>query len=187
MLCDRGPLMLLQNLPRLSLTVRTRPSHRNQGILCLGNATFTCALGRSGAKAGKREGDGATPIGHFALKEVFFRPDRVAPPATFLPVMPLARDMGWCDDPDHPCYNRPVRLPFPASHEHLWREDHLYDIVVVLDYNLRPVIRSRGSAVFFHLARPGYRPTEGCVAVSERDMRRILRRCGPDTILSVEG
>src|SRR5690606_18279935 len=120
-------------------------------------------------------------------KEVFFRADRVARPVTRLPVRPLGPHMGWCDDPDHPRYNRLVPLPFSAGHERLWREDHLYDIVVVLDYNLRPVVRGRGSAVFFHLARPGYRPTEGCVAVSERDMRRILLQCRPGTVLRVDG
>jgi L,D-peptidoglycan transpeptidase YkuD (ErfK/YbiS/YcfS/YnhG family) len=94
-------------------------------------------------------------------------------------------DDGWCDDPQHRRYNRNVRLPFAASHERMWRDDELYDIVIEIGWNDRPAIRGRGSAVFAHLARPGYTPTEGCVALSRRDMVRLLPRIGPETRMDI--
>lgn len=145
------------------------------------------ALGRSGVSAHKHEGDGATPIGCFALRTVMFRPDRVAVPKTALPVRALARDDGWCDAPDHPSYNRLVKRPFAASHEELWRKDALYDVVVDLGYNDDPPVAGRGSAIFLHVARPDYGPTQGCVAVALDDLLWVLARCDRTTRLCVRG
>ncbi len=133
----------------------------------------------------KREGDGATPVGAWPLREVFYRPDRVARPRTRLPVTPLRRDDGWCDDPADRNYNRRVRLPYPAGHERLWREDHLYDLVVVLGYNDRPRACGKGSAIFMHLATRGFGPTEGCIALRETDLRRLLAAARSRTLVSV--
>lgn len=160
------------------LEVRALARDRTRGILRLGAITVPCALGRSGIVMRKREGDGATPAGRFALLHVYYRPDRGLPPATQLPIQPLTPDAGWCDDPAHPLYNRPVALPFAAGHEKMWRDDRLYDIVVVLDCNIAPAVRGKGSAIFFHIAREGYRPTEGCVAVAPEHMRLILSTIG---------
>jgi L,D-peptidoglycan transpeptidase YkuD (ErfK/YbiS/YcfS/YnhG family) len=159
---------------------------RRRGILVAGGAAFPCALGRAGVVAGKREGDGGTPRGLLPLIAVYYRPDRVRRPLTALPAVPIAPDDGWCDDPADPAYNRPVRLPFPASHERMWREDGLYDLVVVLGYNLARPVPGRGSAIFLHLAAPGFAPTAGCVAVTLPAMRRILARSGPGTTLLVD-
>ncbi len=167
------------------LTVRPRPANRRQGLLTLGPITIPCALGRSGIGVQKREGDGKTPAGRFELLKVYYRPDRIRRPQTALPGEPLTPTMGWCDDPKHPHYNLPVELPFAAGHEKMWRDDHLYDVVVVLDCNLHPVERGRGSAIFFHLARPDYGPTEGCVAVSNLDMLKILSRCGSGSVMEI--
>ncbi len=125
-------------------------------------------------RADKREGDGATPAGRMALRRVLYRADRTAPPAARVRVEPIAREDGWCDDPGHPDYNRQVRLPHPARHEALWREDGLYDIIGVLGWNDAPVERGRGSAIFLHIARADYAPTEGCIALDARDLRRVL-------------
>lgn len=144
-----------------------------------------CALGRGGVRADKREGDGATPVGRFPLRRVLFRPDRLAPPETRLPVLPIDPADGWCDDLAHPDYNRPVRRPFPASHEEMWREDGVYDVVVVLGHNDDPVVPGSGSAVFMHVARPGYEPTAGCVALALPDLLRLLRDCGPGDAVAV--
>ncbi len=144
-----------------------------------------CALGRGGVRADKREGDGATPVGAFALRSVMYRADRVAKPVTALPVRPLQPDDGWCDDPAHPAYNRPVKTPFAAGHERLWRDDALYDVVVELGFNDDPVEPGRGSAIFLHRAKAGYAPTEGCVALSLDDLLALLRDCGPDARLTV--
>ncbi|WP_247646130.1 L,D-transpeptidase [Labrenzia sp. VG12] len=164
--------------PAETLEVRALTRDRRKGLLRLGEITVPCALGRSGIVVRKREGDGATPAGRFALLHVYYRPDRGLPPATRLPLEPLSPAAGWCDDPGHPRYNRPIDLPFPASHEVMWRQDRLYDIVVVLDCNIAPAVPGKGSAIFFHIAREDYRPTEGCVAVAPEHMRLILSTIG---------
>ncbi len=145
-----------------------------------------CALGRGGVRADKREGDGATPAGVLPLRRVLYRPDRLAaPPATALPVAPIAPADGWCDDPAHADYNRPVRLPHPARCEHLWRDDGLYDLLAVLGHNDDPPRPHRGSAIFLHVAAPGYAATEGCVALALPDLHALLAACGPGSRLTV--
>jgi L,D-peptidoglycan transpeptidase YkuD (ErfK/YbiS/YcfS/YnhG family) len=144
------------------------------GRLLLGAQMFRCALGRSGVSGQKQEGDGATPAGLLPLRRVLYRADRTAIPRTSLPREPIAETDGWCDDAGHPDYNRLVTLPHPARCEELWRRDGLYDIVAVLGWNDAPVERGRGSAIFLHVARPGYAPTEGCIALAEADLRAVL-------------
>jgi L,D-peptidoglycan transpeptidase YkuD (ErfK/YbiS/YcfS/YnhG family) len=158
---------------------------RRRGLLVTGGAAFPCALGRTGPVVAKREGDGGTPVGTFRTLGAFYRPDRLPRPPTALPLRPLRPDDGWCDDPGSRSYNQWVSLPFAGSHERLWRDDHLYDVVIVLDYNLQYPRRGAGSAIFLHQARPGLPPTEGCVAVSPEAMRRLLFRIGPETRLTV--
>jgi len=150
-----------------------------------GGASFRCALGATGVTTAKREGDKATPAGRFPIRRVVYRADRVAPPRTALPVTPIGPQDGWCDDPGDPRYNRPVALPYPASHETLWRDDHVYDIVVELGYNDDPPVPGRGSAIFMHVARPGYAPTEGCVALALADLETVLAECGPGDTITV--
>ncbi|PTW63333.1 L,D-peptidoglycan transpeptidase YkuD (ErfK/YbiS/YcfS/YnhG family) [Breoghania corrubedonensis] len=170
---------------RSEIRVRSLAAPATRGRLTFGALTVACALGRAGISYNKREGDGLTPAGCYRLIEVRYRADRVARPATRLPVRIIRPDDGWCDDPGDGRYNRAIRLPCPASHERLWREDHLYDLLVILDHNRHPRIRGRGSAVFFHLARPGYRPTEGCVAVALDHMRRVLALSCPSTMMRI--
>jgi L,D-peptidoglycan transpeptidase YkuD (ErfK/YbiS/YcfS/YnhG family) len=158
---------------------------RRRGLLIVGGLPVPCALGRSGIARRKREGDGATPAGRLALVAVLYRPDRLRRPATRLPVLPLRPDSGWCDDASHRLYNREVRLPFRAGHERLWRADHLYDVVIVLDYNFLRPRRGAGSAIFLHLAASGFSPTEGCIAVAMPAMRRILAGACPDSFLDI--
>jgi L,D-peptidoglycan transpeptidase YkuD (ErfK/YbiS/YcfS/YnhG family) len=142
-------------------------------------------LGRSGVLVDKREGDGATPAGRFPLRRVFWRADRVAAPVTALPATPIAPDDGWCDDPADGAYNRPVRCPYPANHEAMWRDDHVYDVVVVIGHNDDPPIAGRGSAVFMHLTRPDRQPTAGCVALDRPDLLALLAMCGADATLDI--
>lgn len=153
--------------------------------LTIAGRTVRCAVGRGGIRPDKREGDGATPTGCFALRRVLYRPDRGPRPATELPVTPIAPTDGWCDAPDDTHYNKPVRLPHPASAEALWRNDSLYDLVVVLGHNDDPPIPGAGSAIFLHVARADYGPTEGCVAVAPDDLLAILQRCRPGDRLCV--
>lgn len=147
--------------------------------------TYRCALGRGGVHGDKREGDGVTPVGRFPLRRVLYRPDRVPAPTTRLPVAQLAPDDGWCDDPADRLYNRPVRLPYAARHEELWRSDTLYDVIVVIGHNDAPVVAGMGSAIFMHLANAGYRPTQGCVALARQDLLDIIAGVGPDTVLEI--
>jgi len=144
------------------------------GWMLFGGSRARCALGRAGAVAAKREGDGGTPAGLLPLRRVFYRPDRLAPPTTKLPLRPLAPDDGWCDAPDDLAYNRLVKHPWPASAERLWRPDGLYDVVVELGWNDAPIVPGRGSAIFLHVARPDWGPTEGCVALALPDLLALL-------------
>jgi L,D-peptidoglycan transpeptidase YkuD (ErfK/YbiS/YcfS/YnhG family) len=133
----------------------------------------------------KREGDGASPVGSFDLVEVLYRSDRTARPKTALPVLPMRWRWGWCERVGDRNYNRLVLLPYAAAHEYLCRDDGLYDVVVVTSHNRRPRVQGLGSAIFFHLARPGFAPTAGCVAVTLPAMRAILGRCRPGTRLVI--
>ena len=157
------------------------------GSMSLGDARVRCALGRGGVvpAALKREGDGASPAGVWALRKVLYRSDRGPPPATALPAAPIAPDDGWCDDPADPAYNRPVRHPYPASAERLWREDEVYDVIVVLGHNDDPVRPGAGSAIFLHLARPDYAATEGCVALARGDLDALLRQAAPGDAVEI--
>lgn len=171
------------------ILVRARPGKREQGLLQLGALVFPCALGKGGISVAKREGDGATPLGPMRVLGGYFRARQTSDIAPLrvarLPLAPIPPDLGWCDAPGDRNYNRPVSLPYPASHERMARADRLYDVVLVLDWNLRPARRGRGSAIFLHLARPGFLPTEGCVAVSRRTMARLLAHLRPGSVLCV--
>ena len=145
-----------------------------QGRLVLGGLVFRAALGRGGVTGEKREGDGATPAGLLPLRRVLYRADRVRRPECTAAVEPIAPNDGWCDDPSSSDYNRMVRLPHDGSHEELWRQDGLYDLVVVLGWNDAPVQPGRGSAIFLHVAQADYGPTEGCVALALDDLQRVL-------------
>ena len=156
-----------------------------EGLARHGDATYRCALGRGGVRLSKREGDGTTPKGGMRLVEVFYRPDRIERPAAMLPVSKLDPSLGWCDDPADTAYNRRVTLPYPASCERLWRDDRLYDLMVVTDYNMDPVAGGAGSAIFVHVAGEGFPPTEGCIAFALDDLREILAGWRPGDRLIV--
>jgi L,D-peptidoglycan transpeptidase YkuD (ErfK/YbiS/YcfS/YnhG family) len=177
-----------QTVPRTTfdtLRVRPRPGRRTQGWLAAGGACIPVALGRAGVLANKREGDGATPRGLFRLLRIWWRADRAPRPASLLPVRRIAPDDAWCEDPRDRRYNRPVKLPAGNIGDRLWRADRLYDFVVELDHNTRPRIAGRGSAVFIHVARPGFGSTAGCIALESRRLRSLLARIGPHTKIKI--
>ncbi len=148
---------------------------------------FRCAIGRGGVVREKREGDGGTPVGVWPMRRLLYRPDRLdGPPATGLPVRAIDPTDGWCDDPADPNYNRPVALPYPASHETLWREDHLYDLIVVLGHNDDPPVPGAGSAIFLHVAHPDYEPTAGCLALARDDLLSALPHFTPGSRVIVD-
>ncbi len=170
-----------------TIVVRQAPGKRSRALVQAGPVTFEAAIGRSGRTGLKREGDGATPIASMPVLCGFVRGDRVRALPTALPMRRIRADMLWCDQPQHPSYNRLVKAPFKPSHEEMRREDGLYDVCLVLDWNVSCRSRNRGSAIFFHLIRPGYQPTAGCVAVSLQDMRRLLRVIRKGTVVKVVG
>jgi L,D-peptidoglycan transpeptidase YkuD (ErfK/YbiS/YcfS/YnhG family) len=159
--------------------------HAVCGTLVAGTLHAACALGRSGTRKAKREGDGATPAGSFGLVAVLYRPDRGPRPLTRLPVTAILENSGWCDDPVDRAYNREVRLPHPARHERLWRQDRLYDVIVVIDCNLAHPIPGKGSAIFLHLAQEDFASTQGCIAVAPETMARLLPRLAPETVIDI--
>jgi L,D-peptidoglycan transpeptidase YkuD (ErfK/YbiS/YcfS/YnhG family) len=161
--------------------VRTRPGDRRRGLLLIGPLALPVALGRAGILANKREGDGATPRGRFRLRRLWWRADRSPRPRTLLSVRRIRPHDGWCEDPSDRRYNQPVTLPADNPGDRLWRADHLYDLIVELDHNSRPRIAGRGSAVFIHVARAGFAPTAGCVALKADALRRLLARLGSPT------
>jgi L,D-peptidoglycan transpeptidase YkuD (ErfK/YbiS/YcfS/YnhG family) len=152
-----------------------------------GSQSFQCSIGRKGYTTDKKEGDGCTPVGTFNLRQVFYRADRVAAPITGLPIKAISCDDGWCDAPGDGKYNEHVHLPYSASHEVLWREDHLYDLLVVIGYNDGPVISGAGSAIFMHVAAPGFKPTEGCVGLELTVLEGLLRQLTPQSRIVLKG
>ncbi len=157
------------------------------GMMDIGARRVRCALGPAGVvpAASKREGDGGSPAGVWPIREVIFRADRSGCPETQLQVRAMQPDDGWCDAPDDPDYNRPVKRPYPASHEALWREDGVYDLVVVLGHNDDPPVPGQGSAIFLHVCRPDYLPTEGCIAIARADLEDLLRLAKPGDAVEI--
>jgi L,D-peptidoglycan transpeptidase YkuD (ErfK/YbiS/YcfS/YnhG family) len=166
--------------------VRRRPGFRSQGWLMAGGSQIRVAIGRAGILANKREGDGATPRGRFRLVRLWWRPDRAPRPRTLLPVRRIGKHDGWSEDPTDRRYNRPVPVPDRAPGDRLWRQDGLYDFIIELDHNTRPRVAGRGSAVFIHVAREGFKPTAGCVALPAWRLQRLLERVGPKTRIVIE-
>lgn len=156
-----------------------------RGVVTLGPLRFPCALGRGGCRARKREGDGATPMGRWRVGSILYRPDRISRPPTALAVRAARPNDGWCDAPADRNYNRSVRHPYPASAEQLWRQDGLYDLLAILAYNERPRVRGRGSAIFMHVARAGYTPTEGCIALRREHLARLIGRLRPGAAIQI--
>lgn len=156
-----------------------------RGHFKAGALTLVCALGGSGITRSKREGDKATPAGRMRLLHGYFRSDRMGRPHCTVIMRPLPSNLGWCDDPSSATYNRPRKLPMSAAHETMWRQDHLYDVVFVLDYNIAPRRSGRGSAIFLHCAKHGLSPTLGCVALEPADLRRLLSRLAQSVVLHV--
>lgn len=156
--------------------------------LRLGKKSYRCAIGINGYTSHEdgREGDGKTPLGQYPLRYGMFRADRIEAPKTELVMRPIREDDGWCDAPSDPAYNRPVRLPYPASAEELYRDSHVYDVILVMGHNDEPPVPDRGSAIFLHIARDGYKPTQGCVAISRDDMLKILPKLTSGMIVDID-
>jgi len=146
---------------------------------------FKCSLGKNGVTKNKVEGDKCTPSGIYRLKQVFYRADRINKITTNLKKIKIKKNMGWCDDPSSKRYNQLIKIPYKFSHEKLYRKDHIYDIVVILNYNMNPVVKKRGSAIFMHITKKNYLKTLGCIALKKNDLLEILNRVKKDNIIKI--
>jgi L,D-peptidoglycan transpeptidase YkuD (ErfK/YbiS/YcfS/YnhG family) len=157
------------------------------GRLFWPGGSVRAAAGRAGVTSRKREGDGATPAGTFALLGAYYRADRLAAPRTRLQLRALTQRDAWVDDPADPNYNRLASLPYHGHTEAMWLDDGVYDLLVVIGYNMAPVVPGAGSAIFLHIARPDFAPTAGCIAVERDVLRRLLPRLGPASTIAIHG
>lgn len=154
--------------------------------LSFGDLIIPCSWGYGGILLDKQEGDGATPVGHFPFRRVFYRADRLPKPQTLLPLKALEPNDGWCDEPEDPKYNQHVLIPYKGRHEELWREDNVYDLILVVGHNDDPIMKGKGSAIFVHICRPELTPTDGCVALSKENLLRVLKDCSLQSSLIVK-
>jgi L,D-peptidoglycan transpeptidase YkuD (ErfK/YbiS/YcfS/YnhG family) len=166
--------------------IHARPGRRTQGWLFAGQQALRVALGRGGIKADKREGDGAAPAGRFHPVRLWWRADRLPRPRTLLPVRCIGPHDAWCEDPTDRRYNQPFRKSANEPGDRLRRGDGLYDLIVEIDHNTRPSVARRGSAVFIHVARDGYGPTAGCIALKRNDLLKLLAGLTPKTRILVQ-
>jgi L,D-peptidoglycan transpeptidase YkuD (ErfK/YbiS/YcfS/YnhG family) len=149
------------------------------------NHTVPCALGHGGIAIKQSEGDGITPVGNFSLLSVMYRNDRQDLPETKLSVSTINKNNGWCNSSASPDYNKPITLPYNGSHEKLYRDDDLYDIVIDIDYNRTEPVAGKGSAIFMHVAQASYHPTKGCIALALNDLLELLKSCDENTRLII--
>jgi len=167
------------------LVTTSDPDNPQRGTLRCGERVYPCVFGRAGVTSHKREGDGATPRGIFPFRQVFYRADKLSQPRSSLSLTPIARDDGWCDAPGDRNYNKLVKHPYPSSAEHMWRNDGLYDVVVVIGHNDSPVVPEAGSAIFMHVAPIDGTPTTGCVALARDDLLALLAEINPESLIEI--
>lgn len=191
MINRRSLLLLPMQLVAVHLAKTVQTAHENleycESRLRWSHGSAVAAIGRGGIKVDKHEGDGATPAGTYPLVSVFYRDDRITRPASRLPINPLAPNHGWVDDPDDTNYNQLVSLPYPARTEQMWRQDEVYDLLIVIGYNMDPVTPGRGSAIFLHIARPDFSSTQGCIAVTREVLLGLLPLLGPGSTITIRG
>jgi len=155
------------------------------GFLTFYKNKFKCSFGKNGFTKNKREGDLKTPLGHFKIIKCYYRPDRVKKPITKIKCIQITKNMGWCDDPLSPKYNKLIRLPYNYHYEKLFKKDHTYDLILVLNYNLNPVKKLHGSAIFIHIAKRNFKPTLGCIALQKEDLIIILKKLHSNTVVKI--
>ena len=158
---------------------------KKSGYLEYKNLKFRCALGKAGIKKKKKEGDDITPEGKFKIIKVYYRPDKIKNIATSIKRKEIKKNIGWCDDPISDSYNKEIKLPSKFSHEKLYRKDNLYDLILVLNYNINPTIKNKGSAIFIHIAKKNYEPTAGCIALKKEDLIELLKKIKKNTKIKI--
>jgi len=156
------------------------------GFLANENLKFKCSIGINGLSNNKREGDGCTPIGDFKITKILYRPDKINDSKFALESEVIKKSDGWCDDINSDLYNQKIEFPFGPSAEHLYRNDDLYDLVCIIDYNLNPIIRGKGSAIFLHVASEDYSPTQGCIALKKEELIQIAIKLDKGSTITID-
>ena len=155
------------------------------GVLKYKNLKFGCALGKAGVGNKKGEGDNITPKGNYKIVTIYYRKDRVKKITSKIKLIQIKKDMGWCDDPRSESYNQLIKLPTNFRHEKLFRKENIYDLIIVLNYNMNPVIKNKGSAIFIHIAKKKFQPTEGCIAISKKNLLYLIRNISKNTKIKI--
>jgi len=155
------------------------------GFLTLNKNKYKCSFGKNGFSKNKREGDLKTPVGNFRVLECFYRPEKIFKPKTNLNCKKIKKNMAWCNDPKSKKYNELISLPFRDKYEKLYRQDRCYDILITINYNIDPVTKNLGSAIFIHIAKKGYKSTEGCIALKKKDIVTLLKHINKNTRIKI--
>jgi len=158
---------------------------KKSGYLQYKNLKFRCALGKAGIKKKEKEGDNVTPKGTFKITKMYYRPDKIKNITSLVKKIKIKNNMGWCDDPSSNLYNRQIKLPNKFGHEKLYRKDNLYDLILVLNYNINPIIKNKGSAIFIHVAKNSYKKTEGCIALKKKDLIELVSKIKKNTKIKI--
>ena len=159
---------------------------KKSGYLKYKDLKFRCALGKAGIKKKTIEGDNITPKGIFKIVKIYYRPDKIKKIKTSIKKIKIRKNMGWCDDPKSCFYNQQIKLPNKYGHEKLYRNDNLYDLIVVLNYNINPIIKNKGSAIFLHIAKKSYQKTKGCIALKREHLIEIISKIKKNTKIKID-
>ena len=144
------------------------------GYLKYKSLKFRCALGRAGIRKKEKEGDHITPKGNFNIVKIYYRSDRVKKISSKFKLIKISKNIGWCDDPNSKSYNQLIKLPSKYSYENLYRKDNIYDLILILNYNMNPIVKNEGSAIFIHVAKKNYKKTAGCIALKKKDLKQLI-------------
>jgi L,D-peptidoglycan transpeptidase YkuD (ErfK/YbiS/YcfS/YnhG family) len=158
----------------------------NKNYLTYNNYKVKCALGKRGIGNKREEGDLITPKGNFKVKYILYRKDRIKQIQSKIKKISIKKDLGWCDDPLSKNYNKLIKIPSEYNYEKLYKKDNVYDIVLVLNYNMNPVVKNKGSAIFIHVAKENYKKTEGCVAIKKIHLLKIIKKLENNTKIKIE-
>ena len=158
---------------------------KKSGYLKYKNLKFRCALGKAGVKKKTIEGDNITPKGIFKIIKIYYRPDKIKKIKTVIKKIKIRKDMGWCDDPKSRFYNQQIKLPTKYGHEKLYRSDNLYDLIVVLNYNMNPIIKNKGSAIFLHIVKNSNKQTKGCIGLKKEHLIKIISKIKKNTKIEI--
>ena len=155
------------------------------GYLKYKNLRFRCALGKGGVKKKIREGDNITPRGNYKIIDIYFRKDRIKNISSKFKLIKITKTMGWCDDPSSKNYNQLIKLPTKYRHEKLYRKDNIYDLIVIINYNMTPIVKNKGSAIFIHVANKFYKKTKGCIALKKNNLIKLIENISVNTKIKI--